>query len=178
MAVYCGHQMGNNPEFERDAKKLGELMAKNKIRLIFGGGNVGLMGAIASAVIENKGEVIGISTENVTARQEPPIDGAKIEIVGGLNERKQKMIELSNAFCILPGGIGTLNELTDIMTMQQVGESKKPIYFMNTDKYWDIFGNVLVHMQDQGFISSMNEYKITVFETPEQVIEAFNQKDE
>jgi uncharacterized protein (TIGR00730 family) len=171
VAVYCGHQFGTNPEFQRDARKLGELLAKNKINLVFGGGNVGLMGAIANGVLDNGGNVVGITTPHVVALQEPAHQGAQIKIVGGVNERKQEMFELSDAFCILPGGIGTLNELTDIMTMQQIGETKKPILFLNTAKYWDIFGHVLVHMQQNGFIRDMGDYDMTVVGTPEEIIQ-------
>ncbi|MDR2413299.1 MAG: TIGR00730 family Rossman fold protein [Rickettsiales bacterium] len=170
VAVYCGHQFGTDPAFARDAAKLGELLAKNKIRLVFGGGNVGLMGAVATAAIENCGEVVGITTHHVMARQEPAHENADIKIVNGVNERKQKMFELSDAFCILPGGIGTLNELTDVMTMQQIGESQKPIFFLNTGKYWHIFGRVLVHMQNAGFIADMKEYNIKIAETPQEMI--------
>jgi uncharacterized protein (TIGR00730 family) len=173
LAVYCGHQFGTNPEFARDAEKLGRLLAKNKIRLVFGGGDVGLMGAVATAAINNGGEVIGISTNHVIAKQEPAHAAAKIEVVAGVNERKQKMYDLSDAFCILPGGIGTLNELTDVMTMQQIGESRKPIFFLNTGKYWNIFGRVLVHMAQNGFIENMDDYDMTIFETPEELIRSY-----
>ena len=170
IAVYCGHQFGTDPEYVKDAKKLGELLGKNKIRLVFGGGNVGLMGAVASAALENGGQVIGVSTDDVIAKQEPVHTGAEMEIVDGVNERKQRMYELSDAFCILPGGMGTLNELTDVLTMQQIGESKKPIYFLNTSGYWDFFGNVFTHMQDSGFIADMNDYNIKICYTPEELI--------
>lgn len=173
MAVYCGHQFGTNPEFERDAKKMGRLMAENGIRLVFGGGNVGLMGTVASSMVDNGGAVVGVSTRHVIARQEPLHEGIESEIVDGVNERKQRMFELSDAFCILPGGIGTLNELTDILTMQQVGESKKPVYFVNTAKYWNIFGRVMVHMQHGGFIADMREYNMKVFDSPEEVVKEY-----
>jgi uncharacterized protein (TIGR00730 family) len=173
LAVYCGHQFGTDPEFSRDARKLGELLAKNGIRLIFGGGNVGLMGVVASSVLDNGGKVVGISTHHVCARQEPLHEGAETEVVRGVNERKQRMYDLSDAFCILPGGIGTLNELTDVMTMQQIGESRKPIFFLNTAKYWDIFGKVLVHMQQNGFIEDMDDYDMTICKTPEEVVKEF-----
>jgi len=172
IAVYCGHQFGTDPEFAKDAKKLGELLAKNKIRLVFGGGDVGLMGTVATAAFENSGEVIGVSTHHVIAKQEPAHAGVKIEIVNGVNERKQRMYELSDGFCILPGGMGTLNELTDVLTMQQIGESKKPIYFLNTSNYWDFFGGVFTHMQDTGFITDMNDYNIKICRTPEEMIAA------
>ncbi|MGI5845808.1 MAG: TIGR00730 family Rossman fold protein [Alphaproteobacteria bacterium] len=170
VAVYCGHRFGTDPAYARDAKKMGELLARNKIRLVFGGGDVGLMGTVASAALDNGGEVIGISTHHVIARQEPAHEGAKIEIVAGVNERKQRMIELSDAFCILPGGMGTLNELTDILTMQQIGEIKKPMYFLNTANYWEFFGGVFTHMQNEGFIADMADYNINISQTPEEII--------
>jgi len=94
-----------------------------------------------------------------------------VEIVDGVNERKQKMFDASDAFIILPGGIGTLNELTDVMTMQQIGETKKPLFFLNTARFWGIFGRVLVHMQHNGFIESMKDYDITVANTPDELME-------
>ena len=171
IAVYCGHQFGTDPEFAKDAKKLGELLARNKIRLVFGGGDVGLMGTVATAALDNSGEVFGVSTHHVIAKQEPAHEGVKMEIVDGVNERKQRMYDLSDAFCILPGGMGTLNELTDVLTMQQIGESKKPIFFLNTSNYWDFFGGVFLHMQNAGFIADMNDYNITVCETPDELID-------
>jgi uncharacterized protein (TIGR00730 family) len=170
VAVYCGHQFGADPAFARDAKKTGELLARNRIRMVFGGGAVGLMGAVASSAIDNGGEVIGVTTPHVVALQEPPHQGAKIQIVAGVNERKQRMFELSDAFCILPGGMGTLNELTDIVTMQQIGETKKPIYFLNTGKYWNIFGRIFIHMQNSGFIASMDDYNMLICNTPEEMV--------
>ena len=170
VAVYCGHQFGNNPEYARDARKVGELLARNKITLVFGGGNVGLMGTVASAAFENGGEVIGISTTHVVSLQEPAHKEINVKIVDGLSTRKQEMFELSDAFVILPGGIGTLDELTDIMTKQQVGESCKPIYMMNTAKYWEIFGQVMTHMQGEGFMPSADDYNMHVVNTPEELI--------
>ncbi|HNY25533.1 MAG TPA: TIGR00730 family Rossman fold protein [Alphaproteobacteria bacterium] len=171
VAVYCGHQFGSEPAYARDAAKLGKLLAKNKIKLVFGGGNVGLMGAVANGAIKGKGEVIGVSTPQIMAKQEPAHKGVNVEIVSGITERKQRMFDLSDAFCILPGGVGTLDELTDIMTMQQVGESKKPIFFLNTKKYWSIFGRMLTHMQGKGFIADMHDYKIYVVKKPADLID-------
>lgn len=177
VAVYCGHQAGTNPNFIKDAAKLGELLARNKIKIVFGGGDVGLMGAVATGAIENGGEVVGITTTHVMKLQEPVHKDVKSFVVEGVNERKQKMYELSDAFCILPGGVGTLNELTDIMTMQQIGESAKPIFFLNTDKYWNIFGQMMVHMQDNGFMVDIASYKIQIANKPEALVNSImNQK--
>lgn len=170
VAVYCGHQLGSNPEYARDARKIGELLARNKITLVFGGGNVGLMGAVASAALENGGEVIGISTTHVVSLQEPAHEEIDVKVVDGLSARKEEMFDLSDAFVILPGGIGTLDEMTDIMTKQQVGESFKPIYMMNTSKYWEIFGQVMTHMQNEGFMPHPEAYNLHVVNTPEELI--------
>ena len=170
VAVYCGHQPGNNPEYLRDAKRTGELLARNKFTLVFGGGNVGLMGAVASAALENGGEVIGISTTHVVSLQEPAHEEISVKIVDGLSTRKQEMYDLSDAFVILPGGIGTLDEMTDIMTKQQVGESCKPIFMMNTAKYWEIFGQIMTHMQTEGFMPNPDDYNLHVVNTPDDLI--------
>ena len=177
VAVYCGHQQGNNPEYVRDAQKIGELLARNKMTLVFGGGNVGLMGAVATAALDNGGEVIGISTTHVLSLQEPAHEGINIKVVDGLSTRKQKMYDLSDAFIILPGGMGTLDEMTDIMTKQQVGESCKPIFLMNTAKYWEFFGGVLTHMQAEGFIPNPDDYNIHIVNSPEELIKDLNDSD-
>jgi len=160
IAVYCGHQFGTNPQFAREAATIGEFLGKNKIRMVFGGGNVGLMGTVATAALDAGGHVIGVSTNNVIEKQEPVHTGVDVRVVGGVNERKQKMFELSDAFIILPGGIGTLNELTDIMTMQQIGESKKPLFFLDTAGFWIPFARLFIHMHDCGFIESIHDYNI------------------
>jgi len=170
VAVYCGHQSGNDPKFEQDAKKIGELLARHKLTLVFGGGNVGLMGAVSRAALDNGGHVVGISTTHVLSLQEPAQHGIDVKIVDGLSTRKQEMYDLSDAFVILPGGIGTLDEMTDILTKQQVGESCKPIFLMNTSKYWEFFGIVMTHMQSEGFIKHFEDYNVHVVDTPEELI--------
>lgn len=170
VAVYCGHQFGNNPEFNRAAIKLGSELAKNNIQVVFGGGDVGLMGAIATATIRGGGHVIGVSTNDVLARQEPAHPEIDVEVVGGVNERKQRMFDLSDAFIIMPGGIGTLNELTDIMTMQQIGETKKPLYFLNIENFWAPFGDLVKHMIDCGFIESLADYRIQKADTVDELM--------
>ena len=135
IAVYCGHQMGTDPQFKRDAAAVGRMLAKNGIRMVFGGGDVGLMGTVATACLKNGGEVIGVSTNDVIAMQEPAHTGIEVQIVDGVNKRKQLMFDESDAFIILPGGIGTLNEVTDILTMQQIGETNKPVFFLNSNGF-------------------------------------------
>lgn len=169
VAVYCGHEFGANPEFKRDAAEIGRLIGISHLKMVFGGGDVGLMGTVAGAALENGAHVVGVSTRDVLAKQEPLHKDIDVDVVNGVNERKQKMYELSDAFIILPGGIGTLNELTDIMTMQQIGETKKPLFFLNTAKFWNPFGRLFVHMQGEKFIESVHDYNIIVARTPHEL---------
>ena len=171
LAVYCGHSFGSNPQFERDAVKIGQLLAQNNIKMIFGGGNVGLMGATASAALAAGGKVIGVTTHDVVAKQEPAHEEIVVEVVDGVNERKQRMYELSDGFIILPGGIGTLNEFTDILTMQQIGESRKPLFFMNTANFWESFGTLFSAMHKNGFIENVDDYHVHVAATPDKLFE-------
>ncbi len=172
VAVYCGHQFGTDPAFARDAEIIGTMLAKNNIRVVFGGGNVGLMGTVANAALAAGGHVTGITTHDVVAKQEPLHDNLdRFEIVDGVNERKQKMFELSDGFIILPGGTGTLNELTDIMTMQQIGETNKPLFFMNTLGFWGPFARLLVHMRKTGFFVHTQDYNMQGANTPDELMD-------
>ena len=170
VAVYCGHQSGGNPEYVRDAQRVGELLAYHKFTLVFGGGDVGLMGAVATAALNNGGKVIGVSTKCVISMQEPIHAGVETKITKGLSARKQKMYDISDAFVILPGGIGTLDEMTDIMTKQQVGETCKPIFVLNTGKYWEIFGHLMTYMQQELFMPDLETYNLHIVNTPDDLI--------
>lgn len=165
IAVYCGHQMGTDPQFRRDATAVGRMLAKNGIRMVFGGGDVGLMGTVATAALKNGGTVIGVSTDDVIAMQEPAHEEIEVQVVDGVNERKQIMFNESDAFIILPGGIGTLNELTDILTMQQIGETDKPLFFLNTNGFWNPLTRLIRHMKKNGFIVKTDNYNIFSAET-------------
>ena len=94
-----------------------------------------------------------------------------VEVVDGVNERKQRMYELADGFIILPGGIGTLNEFTDILTMQQIGESRKPLFFMNTANFWKSFGELFSAMRKNGFIESTEDYHVHVAEDPDKLFQ-------
>lgn len=170
VAVYCGHEFGKDPQFARDAARIGELLARNKIKLIFGGGNVGLMGAVCNAALDNGGAVLGVSTTHIAALQEPAHPEIELHMTDSINARKTEMFNASDAFIILPGGLGTLNELTDIMTMQQIGETKKPLFFLNTNDFWRPFSRLFVHMQESGFIEDVHSYHIKAAATPDELI--------
>lgn len=171
VAVYCGHEFGINPAFVRDAGIMGELIAKNGLNMVFGGGDVGLMGTVASAALNNGAHVIGVSTEYVVAKQEPAHEKIDVKIVRGVNERKQRMFEMSDAFIIMPGGIGTLNEATDILTMQQIGETKKPMFLLNTSNFWEPLNVLTLSMRRNGFIENWDDYVVFMGDTPEEIME-------
>ena len=171
VAVYCGHEFGLNPAFVRDAGLMGELIAQNGLNMVFGGGDVGLMGIVADAAVNNGAHVIGVSTEYVMAKQEPVHKKIEVKIVRGVNERKQKMFDLSDAFVILPGGIGTLNEVTDILTMQQIGETNKPVFFLNTNRFWAPLHDLIIDMMNNKFIETLTDYNVTIANTPHELME-------
>ncbi len=170
VAVYCGHEFGTDPQFARDAARIGELLARNKLKLIFGGGNVGLMGAVCNAALDNGGSVLGVSTTHIIELQEPAHPSIELRMTDSINKRKTEMFNESDAFIILPGGLGTLNELTDILTMQQIGETKKPLFFLDTAHFWHPFSRLFIHMQNCGFIENVHSYTIYADDTPDGLI--------
>lgn len=173
LAVYCGHQMPNVKKYVGMTEKLGKLIAENNIRLVFGAGNVGLMGVVSRAVAENGGNVIGITIPEIARKQEPVVKGIKIEMKKNLAERKTRMEDLADAFCILPGGMGTLDEMANILTMNQVNKKKKPVFVLDVDGYWDPFGEMLERMHKAGFVDDIAQYNLLFFKTPERIIKEF-----
>lgn len=128
------------------------------------------MGTVCNAALDNGGAVLGVSTTHVAALQEPINTGIELRMTDSINTRKTEMFNESDAFIILPGGLGTLNELTDIMTMQQIGETKKPLYFLDTNHFWRPFSRLFVHMQSCGFIMDVHSYNIHAASTPDELI--------
>ena len=120
IAVYCGSSAGNNNLFFEEAKNIGKFLAINKIKLIYGGGNLGLMGAVSGAALKNGGEVMGVITSHLVNKEKINEDLSDIHIVESMSERKNKMFNAADAFLILPGGIGTLEEFFEILSWKQL----------------------------------------------------------
>lgn len=152
ICVYCGSGPGTNPLFEQGARAFGKTLADNKIGLVYGGGSVGLMGAVAKSAIENGGRVIGIIPEFLTARENALKSAQELIVTHDMHERKRLMFERSDAFVALPGGIGTLEELVEQMTWAQLGRHTKPILLANIDGFWDPLLTLLDHMRTTAFI--------------------------
>nr|WP_321525372.1 TIGR00730 family Rossman fold protein [uncultured Cohaesibacter sp.] len=152
ICVYCGSGCGNNPVFVQEAHLLGQEMAKAGIGLVYGGGSVGLMGILAKSVLENGGHVTGIIPGFLKDREVMLADVQDLIITRDMHERKRKMFDAAQAFVALPGGIGTLEELVEMLTWAQLGQHKKPVLLANIEGFWDPLADFLDHMRDENFI--------------------------
>ena len=152
ICVYCGSSPGTDPTFAEAARDFGKILAHSGIRLVWGGGSVGLMGAIASSVIEHGGAATGIIPEFLTAKERPRRLAQEQIITRDMHERKSTMFDRADAFVALPGGIGTLEELVEQMTWAQLGRHKKPILIANINGFWDPLLSLLAHMRMAGLV--------------------------
>lgn len=154
VCVYCGSGPGNSPIFVQTAQSFGRILADNGIRLVYGGGSIGLMGAIATSVVDHGGQVTGIIPDFLKARELMFQRAQEMIVTRDLHERKRLMFERADAFVALPGGIGTLEELVEQLTWAQLGRHEKPILIANIDGFWDPLCALLDHMRATQFIRS------------------------
>jgi uncharacterized protein (TIGR00730 family) len=172
VCVYCGSGAGRNPAFAQAAQELGEILANAGIGLVYGGGDLGLMGIVARAVLENGGHVTGIIPDFLTAREHMLVEVQDLIVVEDMHERKHLMFEKSDAFVALPGGIGTLEEFVEQLTWTQLGRHNKPIVLANIDGFWDPLLELFDKMTGQRFIRSGFELKMTVAARIEDILPA------
>jgi uncharacterized protein (TIGR00730 family) len=170
VCVYCGSSPGTDPAFVEAAEKLGKIFAENGVRLVYGGGSVGLMGAVAEAVLGHGGEVIGIIPEFLTKRERPRRLAQELVVTRDMHERKRKMFERADAFVALPGGVGTLEEIVEQLTWAQLGRHKKPILFANINGYWDPLLALFTHMREQEFVPDALRINFLVADRVEDVL--------
>ncbi|HEX2631484.1 MAG TPA: TIGR00730 family Rossman fold protein [Bradyrhizobium sp.] len=152
ICVYCGSGPGTNPRFVEAAKAFGKSLAENGIRLVYGGGSIGLMGAVATSALEHGGSVTGIIPDFLTARENALTRVQEMVVTPDMHERKRLMFERSDAFVALPGGIGTLEELVEQLTWKQLGRHTKPVLLANIDGFWEPLLALLAHMRATEFI--------------------------
>jgi uncharacterized protein (TIGR00730 family) len=164
ICVYCGSGSGSDPAFVEAARELGQRMAKAGIRLVYGGGRIGLMGEVARAVLEAGGNVTGIIPEFLKAREVMLPDAQELHVVKDMHERKQMMFDKADAFIALPGGIGTLEELVEQMTWAQLGRHDKPILIADIKGFWRPLLSLLAHMRENGFVREGLEVRYLVAE--------------
>ena len=175
ICVYCGSQPGNDQTFVNAAETVGKSLGKAQVRLIYGGGTTGIMGAVSRAALENGGQVTGIIPKFLTEHERAPKEhrpGQETIVTENMHERKRNMFELSDAFLALPGGIGTLEEVIEIMTWAQLGQHSKPVGFLNVKGFWDPLLDLFAHMKESGFIHTHNRVQPVIIEDPEEVLEA------
>ena len=170
VCVYCGSGPGTNPHFVEAAIALGKAFAENGIRLVYGGGSIGLMGAIATSVLDHGGSVTGIIPDFLTARENALTRVQEMIVTPDMHERKRLMFERSDAFVALPGGIGTLEELVEQMTWQQLGRHTKPVLLANIDNFWEPLLALLAHMRATEFIRTGLAVSILKAERVEDVL--------
>jgi uncharacterized protein (TIGR00730 family) len=170
ICVYCGSGPGTNPRFIEAAIALGRILAEHGIRLVYGGGSIGLMGAIATSVLDHGGTVTGIIPNFLTARENALTRIQEMIVTPDMHERKRLMFERSDAFVALPGGIGTLEELVEQMTWQQLGRHAKPVLLANIDGFWEPLLALLAHMRATEFIRAGLAVNILKAERVEEIL--------
>jgi uncharacterized protein (TIGR00730 family) len=153
LCVYCGSSDQVDEVFRAAATELGRLLARAGIELVYGGGRVGLMGLCADAVLAHGGRVIGIIPAHLHDREIGHRGVSELIVVGSMHERKRLMFEMADAFAVLPGGLGTLDETFEIITWRQLGLHDKPIVVVNVAGYWDPFAALVDHVVARGFAS-------------------------
>ena len=171
ISIFCGAHKGRNPEYAKAAESIAKAVAKKGINIVFGGGNVGLMKIISDTALDNGVEVLGISLKSLHALElvNPRVD--EIVVSDTLLDRKDEFMSRSDAFIVLPGGVGSLDELAEIMASNQLGIINKPVGILNTEGYYDHLLNWFNKAVDEGFISSKNLDELLVADSPDELID-------
>ncbi len=173
LCVYCGSGPGKQPAYMAAARTLGKALADNGIGLVYGGGSMGLMGETARTVLENGGHVTGIIPEFLTQKERMLTDVQELIVTTTMHERKLTMFEKSDGFIVLPGGLGTLEELSEISTWAQLDQHTKPIIICNIDGYWEPLLTLFSHMREEQFIRPGLDFKFDVVNQAAQAVPAF-----
>ena len=171
--VFCGSGPGRNPAYIAGARELGTALAENEIGLVYGGGSNGLMGEVARSVQAHGGRVLGIIPEFLSAKERIFTEANELVVTATMHERKMTMFERSDGFIVLPGGMGTLEELAEMSTWAQLDRHKKPIILCNIEGYWDPLVTLLDHMRAEQFIRPGLEFRMDVVAKAADVVPAF-----
>lgn len=170
LCVYCGSSPGTDPGFLTAAQAFGKILAENNVRLVYGGGSVGLMGALAHAVLDHGGEVTGVIPEFLTKRERPRRLPQELVVTADMHERKRTMFDRADGFVALPGGLGTLEELVEQLTWAQLGRHRKPILIANIAGYWNPLLSLIDHMRAVQFVPSALSVDVLVAERVEDIL--------
>lgn len=170
IAVFCGSRAGNNPLFEEDTRKLGHLLAQQNITVIYGGGNKGLMAAVANAALEKNGKVIGIIPKVLTDWEHQHNGLTELTIVENMHTRKQMLYDSCDAAIILPGGYGTMDEVFEMLTWNQLNIHNKKIFFLNSGGFYTHLIAHIKMMHDENFLYDHPDTKMTVLNEPQELL--------
>ena len=170
ICVYCASGPGNDPAFMEAAKKFGRILAENNIRLVYGGGSVGLMGELAESVLDHGGSVTGVIPDFLVNREHMLLRVQERVVTPDMHGRKRVMFERADAFVALPGGVGTLEELVEQLTWAQLGRHKKPIMILNISGFWDPLCVLLEQMEKLDFIRANLPINLLVADRVEEIL--------
>jgi len=173
VCVFCGSSFGKDPDYAEAAREFGQTLAQVGITLVYGGGNVGLMGVVADAALGSGGKVIGVIPKSLMQREIGHPVLTKLHVVGSMHERKAKMADLSDGFVALPGGTGTLEELFEVLTWAQLGEHQKPCGLLDVAGYYEPLLAVFNHMVERGFLKEHHRKMLLVEKEPAALLEKF-----
>ncbi len=176
ICVYCGSGAGQDPAFVEAAHRLGQILAAAGIGLVYGGGDLGLMGTVARAVLENGGHVTGIIPGFFREREGMFIEVQELVVVDDMHQRKHLMFERSDAFVALPGGLGTLEEFVEQLTWTQLGRHMKPVVLVNIEGFWDPLLQLFGRMSAEGFVRPGAELKMSVADRVEDILPAIESR--
>ena len=171
LAVFCGSKKGNNPLYTQQAAGLGRILAEKNIMLIYGGGKVGIMGALADAVMKNGGRAIGVIPHRLVEWEHQHDRLTELMVVEDMHTRKKRMYELCDAGLILPGGFGTLDEFFEMLTWNQLAIHNKPIFILNTAGF---FNHLVLHMEQlekEGFLYETIKERVVLIASPEKILD-------
>ncbi|MDK7139114.1 TIGR00730 family Rossman fold protein [Corynebacterium simulans] len=173
IAVYCGSATGNSEAYIETARQLGGQLADRGINLVYGGGNVGLMGVVADACLAGGGTVTGVIPEQLVDLELSHPGLTSLEVVETMAQRKTRMEDLADGYVCLPGGVGTLEELAEVLTMQQLGHVDGPVGLVDVAGFWRPFVDMYAGMSEAGFVQRRFVDAIVLEPTPAQVLDAF-----
>ncbi|MES1215933.1 MAG: TIGR00730 family Rossman fold protein [Bacteroidota bacterium] len=171
ISVFCGSKKGNNPVYVQHAQELGKILVQYNVSLVYGGGSTGIMGAIADAVMENNGKVIGIIPKLLVDWEHQHESITELLVVDDMHSRKKKLYELCDAAVILPGGLGTLDELFEMMTWNQLSIHNKPIFIINSAGFYNHLINHMRNFEQEGFLYEKLDERITILNEPSQIVQ-------
>ncbi|WP_426492726.1 TIGR00730 family Rossman fold protein [Hymenobacter sp. 102] len=172
VAVYCGASSGTNEQFTLQAQAMGKALAERGITLVYGGGRVGLMGAVADSALAHGGQVIGVIPDFLVAKEVEHRGVTELHIVKSMHERKLMMADLAEGFVAMPGGYGTLEELFEVLTWGQLGLHQKPIGVLNVAGYYDHLLRALDHMADEALLRRENRNQLLSHPEPHGMLDA------